>query len=276
MFDPWLARWRLVPDGEPIVTHSSRLLPVRRGREPAMLKIALEEEERWGGLLMVWWAGEGAARVLAHDGDALLLERAGGPASLAALARSGPEGDDEASQIICAAASRLHATAGRPPPPPLIPLDRWFAELGPAAERHGGVLRLAAAAARELLAEPRQVVPLHGDLHHGNVLDGGPRGWLAIDPKRLLGERAFDLANVFCNPDLETATGSGRLARQASVVAAAAGLERERVLRWVLAYAGLSAAWTLGDGGHPDVALAVAEIAAAELGDGTARGEPPG
>jgi streptomycin 6-kinase len=49
------------------------------------------------------------------------------------------------------------------------------------------------------------------------------------------------------------------------VVAAAAGLERERLLRWILAYAGLSAAWTLGDGGHPGLALAVAELAATEI-----------
>jgi len=269
MFEPYLARWNLVPDGAPIVTHSSHLLPVSRGEEPAMLKIATEEEERWGGLLMVWWDGDGAARVLAHEGDALLLERATGPSSLVAMARSGSAGDDAASRIIGAAAGKLHATEHRPPPPPLIPLERWFAELEPAAARHGGVLRLAAAAARELLAEPRDVVPLHGDLHHGNVLDGGPRGWLAIDPKRLLGERTFDFANIFCNPDLETATAPGRLARQAAVVAAAAGLERERLLRWVLAYAGLSAAWTLGDGDHPEIALAVAEIAAAALGAGT-------
>jgi streptomycin 6-kinase len=51
-----------------------------------------------------------------------------------------------------------------------------------------------------LLAEPREVGVLHGDLHHGNVLDFGVRGWLAIDPKGLLGERGFDFANIFTNP----------------------------------------------------------------------------
>lgn len=33
------------------------------------------------------------------------------------------------------------------------------------------------------------MVTLHGDLHHGNVLDFGASGWLAIDPKGLKGER---------------------------------------------------------------------------------------
>jgi streptomycin 6-kinase len=43
---------------------------------------------------------------------------------------------------------------------------------------------------------------LHGDLHHENVLDFGERRWLAIDPHGLHGERFFDFANIFTNPDL--------------------------------------------------------------------------
>jgi streptomycin 6-kinase len=264
VYDRHLARWNLTADGEPIVTHSSRLLPVRRHGVPAMLKIAHEPEERWGAALMVWWDGEGAARVLAHEGDALLLERAMGEASLTEMARGGR--DDEATRIICEVAAKLHDRRGRPPPPELVPLDRWFAALDPVASRQGGILRQAAATARELLAEPRDVVVLHGDLHHGNVLDGGPeRGWLAIDPKRLVGERGFDFANLFRDPDPEIATAPGRLARQADVVAEAAGLERARLLRWVLAFAGLSAAWIIEDGDEPELDLAVAALAAAEL-----------
>ena len=42
-------------------------------------------------------------------------------------------------------------------------------------------------------------------------------------------------------------------------------IDRTRLLEWILAYAGLSAAWSIGDGEHPALALAVAEIAAVEL-----------
>jgi streptomycin 6-kinase len=262
MFGAYLERWRLAPDGEPLATHSSSLLPVIRDGRPAMLKVAREPEERWGAGLMVWWDGEGAVRVLEHDADALLMERATGERSLVEMARSG--GDDEASRVICAVAGRLHAPRDRPPPV-LVPLNRWFRDLWAAASRLGGILERSAVAARELLADPRDVCALHGDLHHGNILDAGPRGWLAIDPKRLSGERGFDFANLFCNPDHETATAPGRLARQAAVVAEAAGLERRRLLKWVLAYAGLSAAWSLHDGDDPETALAVARIAEAEL-----------
>lgn len=39
----------------------------------------------------------------------------------------------------------------------------------------------------------------HGDLHHDNIMHGS-RGSLAIDPKGVYGDPAFDAANVFYNP----------------------------------------------------------------------------
>lgn len=151
MFDEYLARWDLTPDGEQMTTHTSQLLPVRRNGVPALLKIALEDEERRGGALMAWWAGVGAARVLAHHNGALLLERAVGTASLVEMAHSGR--DDEASRIICAVADQLHlpVPADQSTLPPLVPLTDWFAALAPAATRHGGLLRHAVETARDLL-----------------------------------------------------------------------------------------------------------------------------
>ncbi|MGE0120245.1 MAG: aminoglycoside phosphotransferase family protein [Dongiaceae bacterium] len=252
----------MTPDGDPIVTHSSRLLPVRRDGAPAMLKIAVEAEEKRGGLLMAWWDGQGAARVLEQDSDALLLERAEGKGSLLEMTVNGR--DDEASRIICAVVARLHERRGHPPPD-LIPLARWFQDLAPAAAERGGILTLCAATAQRLLDAPQDIVVLHGDIHHGNILDFGPRGWLAIDPKRLIGERGFDYANLFCNPELATVAAPGRLARQLDVVVEASGLDRRRLLEWILAYAGLSAAWFLSDGTAAGANLKVAELAAAEL-----------
>jgi streptomycin 6-kinase len=265
-FEPWLTRWRLTADGEPFVTHHSRsqLLPVVRDGGPAMLKIAFAPEELAGGALMEWWDGDGAARVLARDGGVILLERAVGRHSLAEMAGGGQ--DDEASRILCAALDRLHAPRAAPPPTSLVPLRVWFGALAPAAAAHGGVLVQSLAASRALIDEPRDGAVLHGDPHHGNVLDGGPRGWLAIDPKGILGERGFDHAHILCNPDPETAVAPGRLARQVAVIAKAADLDPLRLLGWILAYAGLSAAWTIGEGRFdPAPALQIAKIAAAEL-----------
>lgn len=263
MFRDHLCHWDLTPDGDPIFTRNSRLLPVRQHSVPAMLKIAVESEEKGGNRLMVWLNGQGAARVLAHHGNALLLERAVGGTSLADLTQTGR--DDEASRIICDVVARLHAPR-TDPPPGLVPLSRWFRELAPAAAKHGGMLDRSAAAARELLAVPQDTVVLHGDIHHGNILHFGPRGWLAIDPKGLIGERGFDYANIFCNPDPVTAPAPEVFVRRVDVIAGAAKLERKRLLQWILAWAGLSAAWHLADGASPETALKVAELAASADG----------
>jgi streptomycin 6-kinase len=260
LFQPWLTRWRLVPDGEAFTTSTSRLLLVRRGGEAAMLKIAVTEEERRGAAFMTWYAGEGAAKVYAHEDDALLLERADGSSNLKDWARTGR--DDDATKILCQTVQRLHAPRAAPYPQTLVPLQVWFRALEPATQRHGGILTKALAASRDLLSAPRQVVALHGDIHHGNVLSSTERGWLAIDPKGLLGERGFDYANIFCNPDHDIAAAPGRLERQAALVAKLAGLDLARLKTWILAYAGLSAAWNLEEGEDPTSSLAIAEIAA--------------
>ena len=243
MFLPHLERWRLVPDGAPVATLNSRLLPVRWCGQAAMLKM-LSEEERFSGSLMAWWAGDGAAVVLACDDAALLLGRAEGAASLADMARRGQ--DDEACRILCAVAARLHAPRDTPVPS-LTRLPEWFRSLIAAAPAGPAVLARCADTARILLAAPREPCVLHGDLHHGNVLDFDPSGWRAIDPKGLIGERGFDFATLFRNPDgadpsRPVAIVPDRFRRRVDVVAEAAGLERDRLLRWVLASAGLSAA----------------------------------
>ncbi|WP_428375086.1 aminoglycoside phosphotransferase family protein [Lichenicoccus sp.] len=258
-----MSYWNLTPDGDPIATRAARLLPVLWDGQKAMLKLAVEEEERAGGVLLVWWDGVGAARVLANEGGALLMERAAGLGCLSDMARTGR--DDEACDILCATAARLHAPRAKPFPE-LIPLTHWFRTLSPVAAARGGLLRRCDMASRKLLATPQEVIPLHGDLHHGNVLDFGSRGWLTVDPKCLMGERGFDFANIFCNPDLLVAAEPYRFLRRLTVVAEAARLERRLLLLWILAWCGLSAAFSLEDGDAPPLdLLRVAELAAAGL-----------
>lgn len=250
VFAPWLARWGLSPDGVEIRSHAGRLLPVRRDDERLMLKLSIEADEREAWRLLGWWNGDGAARLIAHEGDAILIERATGPRSLGDMARGGQ--DVEATEVLCGTLAALHRPRPGRLPQGLLPLSENFAELWPAAERHGDLLGAAAETARRLLDSQREIRPLHGDLHHDNVLDFGPRGWLAIDPKRLIGDQAFDYANIFTNPDLSdptrpVATQPGVFERRLEIVQAHSGLERARLLDWIVAWAGLSAAWFLGD-----------------------------
>lgn len=264
-FEKYIAHWRLTPDGESLTTPTSHLLPVRYKNMPAMLKIAKVPEEQTSGQLMLWWDGKGAARILACDSEnhAILIERAMGTRSLTRMAKE--EKDDEATQIICSVVKTLHTPKNKPLPSTLVPIPIWFKSLESAKTKHQNILSQTAAIAHELLKEPQEPVVLHGDIHHENILDFGEHGWLAIDPKGLLGERGFDYANIFCNPNKEIALKPGRLEHQATLIAEMAGLERSRLLKWIVAYAGLSAAWHFEDGSNPELALAVANIALSTL-----------
>ena len=215
---------------------------------PAVLKVPLVEEERRGCRLMRWWDGAGAARVYASAADAVLLERSVADRSLRAMSESAiaPRwtADAEATGIMITVIQRLHAHPTDGPSPSLIRLDRWFQELFSWADQVGGYFRRAAAVAAELLADQQDCRVLHGDIHHENVLwFGRDRGWLAIDPKGLIGDAAFDYVNLLTNPHSQITLRPGRFDEHIRLISDATGIERDRLLRWVVAWAGLSAAW---------------------------------
>ncbi|VEF68272.1 hypothetical protein SB00175_05010 [Klebsiella oxytoca] len=171
----WLNLWNLIPDGSPFKTHTSLLLPVRTAKDDtqAMLKITQDSDEKRGSSLMAWWGGNGAAQVIAFDNEAILLVRATSSASLTNMSREGQ--DTEACRILCERANKLHKSPKKPLPQ-LTSLQEWFYPLKSAASRYGGSLVISSGYADELLETPQDVVALHGDLHHDNVLHFGTPG----------------------------------------------------------------------------------------------------
>lgn len=265
MLSRYLALWNLRPDGEPILTPCGQLLPVLHGSMPLMLKIFLNDEEKLGGVLLEWWNGDGAAKVVHRDHAACLMERAPGTETLRRLVQSGQ--DDDACRILCRVGVRLHGVRSSACPD-LPPLESWFGALESVAV-HGGMFAQCAGTARSLLAEPQDIGVLHGDLHHNNVLEFGERGWLAIDPKGVVGERGSDFANIFLNPhlavlDRPVATDPVVFRRRLEIVVLAASLVPDRLLQWIIAWAGLSAAWKIQDGAEKDIDWRIVELAAAE------------
>jgi streptomycin 6-kinase len=265
----WLNRWSLIPDGDLFLTHTSQLLPVKTSTNgiKTMLKITDDADEQAGNSLMAWWEGNGAAKVIAHENEAILLLRATGSESLATMSRGGL--DTEACRVLCTTANRLHSISKKNLPQ-LTSLHEWFSSLKPAALKYGGILTLCAEISEELLSSPRDVVVLHGDLHHGNVLYFETSGWLAIDPKGLIGERGFDFANIFTNPDLgnplpRVATVPETFKQRLNIVTEMAELDRERLIKWIIAWCGLSTIWSLESNDASSIALEVAELAIAEL-----------
>lgn len=263
MFDVYLRDWGLEVDGEVAVTPRAKLLPVTYAGQPAMLKVALFPNETVGNAVLAWWDGQGAARVLAADGAAVLLERAATSGSLLKLYQEGR--DEECIEVIADVAAALHAPRHTQPPPGTTTLAEWFVGLESAAERLGGALHASAKAAATLLASSADDVVLHGDLHHDNILYFGDRGWLAIDPKGVRGERTFDYVPQLLDPDDATGLDVARLERQLALTAAAGAVDAGRLRLWLLAWAGLTAAWWSDDGKSPAPSLRVAEAVASNV-----------
>jgi streptomycin 6-kinase len=89
-----------------------------------------------------------------------------------------------------------------------------------------------------LAQEASPSVLLHGDLTPSNILDGGAeRGLVAIDPAPCLGDAAFDAVDLILwqANDLET------IAARTERLAAATGIDAERLLGWCVAFAAMTA-----------------------------------
>lgn len=272
----YMTSWGLA-DPHPLAqTPTSELFTVTFAGATAVLKLLTPygKEERSGAAALRHFDGRGAIRLLRSDQWGQLLEYAGGDALVTLVER----GDDTASTFIIAdVLRRLHSVPVNGAGEGLFRLDRWFRELftKAQADRRAGVDSIyvrGANLAADLLADPREVRVLHGDIHHANIRQSS-RGWLAYDPKGLVGERTYDCANTLCNPFRGTPRydplvhDGARLLRNAEILGRELHIALDRVLAYTYAYACLSATWSLniGDGDAAAWALAIAEIVEPQL-----------
>jgi streptomycin 6-kinase len=103
--------------------------------------------------------------------------------------------------------------------------------------------------ARGLVADAGLPVLLHGDLHPGNVLNGGPvRGLVAIDPRPCVGDAAFDAVDwVFWAVD-----DPRDWEPRSRELALALGVDHERLWAWCAAFAAMFAAGKAARGAAAD------------------------
>jgi streptomycin 6-kinase len=211
------------------------------------------------------YAGRGAVQLLDADEaqGILLLERL----IPGTLLRDLPD-DAQATQIAAAVMQALW----RPLPPdhPFPTTARWAAGLERLRARFdGGTGPLPAALVdraeglfRDLLASSAPPVLLHGDLHHENILAAARAPWLALDPKGLAGEPAYEVGALLRNPGgIETWPDLRRIqARRIAILAETLQLDAPRIIGWTLAQAVLSAWWSIEDHGAGwEAAIQIAE-----------------
>ena len=245
----YLNTWNLSNPQLLTQTVTSHIYTVTHDTETVILKLlsASETEEQRGAAALRYFGGHGAVRLLRHDDGAQLMEYAAGD-ELVTLVERGE--DEKATRIIAQVIKQLHSVPQDTPHDGLFTLDRWFGELfnKATADRRAGVESIyvrCAPLAQQLLADQREVRVLHGDIHHRNIRQS-PRGWLAFDPKGLVGERTYDCANTLCNPAMpELVHNETRLLTNAEILASALSIEVSRVLEFTYAYACLNASQCL-------------------------------
>ncbi|MBL0371357.1 phosphotransferase [Rhizobium sp. KVB221] len=247
--------WRLENLWQIADTASSMVWRARTtDAKPVVLK-ALKPagtEERAGFDFLAWRNGAGSVRLLDRSGDMGLLEDGGERTLEEFHAR---HGETPSNEILATVLKHMHGPGAAPPPASFVPLELRFSSLFEVAANASSsdldeLLAWAAAHARALLDSQASIKPLHGDLHHGNVISADETHWLAIDPKGLVGDPAYDAANIFGNPlgRRDLICDPDRIDALATTLGAAVGCDRNKILRFAAAHAALSLCWLREDG----------------------------
>ncbi len=200
--------------------------------------------------------GRGAVRLLDSDEErgALLLERLEPGTKLAELCETDDEG---ATSVAVSVMLRLRRPAPHAHDFPTV--ARWGEGFGRHRVNFGGATgplpaRLFAEAEalfRDLNDSSAEPVLLHGDLHHENILAARRESWLAVDPKGVVGEAAYEVGALLRNPIgriLGWPNLSRVMERRVRQLSDELGFERERVRGWGLSQAVLAAVWSCEDG----------------------------
>lgn len=223
-----------------------------RSNEPVVLKVAARQHDEWNaGEVVSAFGGHGMVRALEHVPGAVLLEWLQPGTPLVDLVEQGR--DSAANRVFVEVIEEMSVSA--PDTRRYSQAEEWGVGFDQyLASGEGAVPRELAVKARavfvELCRTQRDVKLLHGDLQHYNVLWSEQRGWLAIDPKGVVAEVAFELGAVLRNPagmpDLHTRS---RIERRVGQLAEGLGLDAVRVAGWTFAQAVLSAIWMIEDEG---------------------------
>ena len=229
--------------GEPFGQGNVSLtMPVRLADgKQAVLKLNFpEEESALEADALLHWRGEGAVQLLEVDRErnALLIEYADPGTSLWEL-----DDDEEATLIAATVLRRVwrrQPADGHPFRVLAAEAEHWTAGLRSDWEALGrpfeeSLVEAATAAAGELAGSQADVVLCHQDLQGSNVLQAQREPWLAIDPKPIVGEPAFDVASLL--RDRRWSLRGDVIGNRLELLAAELGLERERMRGWGIVHA---------------------------------------
>lgn len=230
--------------------------------EPVILKIGYDKTtiQREAAALTAY-QGNGCVKLLEHDYDngALLIEAAVPGMMLKTLF---PHDDEAAILRVTQVVKQLHAQPIEHPEQ-FPTIQDWLSTLHkPTSNTELEKHRLRAISISDnVLSTQQAAVLLHGDLHHENLLSSHRHGWLAIDPKGVFGEPAYE-CGAFIRNHLEQLikeeNPAAVIKHRMELFAQLMHVDYQRIKDWAYVQAVLAACWNIEDNQSPKHELQIA------------------
>jgi len=239
-------------------TNSSVIAFGARDNQPVVLKVIKQPGDEWhSGEILQAFAGHGVVRVYEQTPGAVLMEQLEPCNSLVEMALNGK--DEEATDILADVIQQMSSIESSKSARESWKAFKTVQDWSKGFERYIGTgddqipMELVEAGHfmfSHLCASQRWPRLLHGDLQHYNVLFDSSRGWVAIDPKGVIGELEYEIGAVLRNPGEwpELFLARATIERRLKAFSNKLNLDYERMLAWSFAQAVLSAIWDIEDG----------------------------
>ena len=254
--------WGLKFESKPIETETGLIIFAKYQEKNTVLKIVYNIEEEHTAPVLQHYNSYGAVNVLRTKDNATLMNRSIPGTHLKELTLNNE--DEKATHILCDVIEKLHYNSDYEGNYPTIitwakGFDRYI---------RSGSLKIPISLVEnakevfiDLAASQVNPILLHGDLHHDNILYDSGHGWLAIDPKGVIGEPCYEVGAFLRNPidRSDISASSDIIRRRVYIICDRLGYCRKRVINWAFAQAILACIWSKEDKQSFNWAINVAE-----------------
>jgi streptomycin 6-kinase len=228
-------RWGLSVDGAVMHGSNALVVPVRRGDQPFVLRLAPPGDDvaAEAAALRVW---DGRGTVRLYDADevdrAMLLERLDGERTLAGQPL------DDAVAVLAGLVTELAVQV----PATVRGTDQIAAEHAETFEREWAALNaplprrqldVAIRCAEDRARDRPSSSAADGDLHFDQVLAGTRAPWLIVDPVLLRGDPEYDLGRILWSR-LDEISGDDGVRRLFDIFVGIANVPADRARDWVV------------------------------------------
>lgn len=250
--DNYLSKWALTSPEQLAETPTSFIYKVQFKQTKHILKLYKELGriyESLGPAYLTICHGIGVVNVIQYDDNAALLEYIDGPELLSLVEDNQ---DDEATKIIAQTLNKIHDVK-KPDDFFCDTLEERLSALFKYNEKDTpDIIKRGSIYARKRLTKQVEITLLHGDMHHKNVMHHKDRGWIALDPNCMTGDRAYDCANTLHNPKNMTdlTENKDRLFLQAKILGTNMNIDPQRIIDYAYIHGCISSCWTKMDEGY--------------------------